>query len=292
MTNTVRPRRSALYMPGSNERALEKAKSLDVDAVIFDLEDSIAPEAKPQAREMACAAAKAGGYGRREVLVRINGLGTEWHDDDLAAVAGTDADAVCVPKIESAEDVMALRQGLKKHGAPAGLAIWAMVETPLGVLNAGAIAKAGPADTNPVSVILMGTNDLAKETRAIVTPDRQAVLVWLSRCVVAARAYGLDILDGVYNNFRDEEGLRRECEHGRLLGMDGKTLIHPSQIPVANEVFSPPGDEIAEARAIIAAFEKPENKGKGVINMDGRMVELLHRDVALRTVAIADAIGK
>lgn len=292
MTNTVRPRRSALYMPGSNERALEKAKSLDVDAVIFDLEDSIAPEAKPRARDMACAAAKAGGYGRREILVRINGLGTEWHEEDLAAVAKTKAHAVCVPKIESAEDVMALREGLKKHGAPEGLAIWAMIETPLGVLNAGAIARAGPADANPVSVILMGTNDLAKETRAIVTPDRQAVLVWLSRCVVAARAYGLDILDGVYNNFRDEEGLRRECEHGRLLGMDGKTLIHPSQIPVANEVFSPPDDEIAEARAIIEAFEKPENKGKGVINMDGRMVELLHREVALRTVAIADAIGK
>lgn len=291
MTDTARPRRSALYMPGSNERALEKAKSIDVDAVIFDLEDSIAPEAKPEARDMACAAVKAGGYGRREVLVRVNGLGSQWHEDDIAAVAKSGADAVCVPKVESADDVASLRKTLTRHGAPSTLAIWAMIETPIAILNAGSIAASGPSDHNPVAAILMGTNDLAKETRAIVTPDRQAVLVWLSRCVVAARAYGLDILDGVYNNFRDEEGLRREAEHGRMLGMDGKTLIHPNQAAIANEVFSPPAEEVAEARAIIAAFEKPENANKGVINMDGKMVELLHRDSALRTVAIADAIG-
>jgi len=278
-------------MPGSNERALEKAKSLDVDAVIFDLEDSIAPEAKLEARKMACAAVKAGGYGRREVLIRINGTGSQWHEDDLAAVAKSGVDAVCVPKVESAEDVASVRSILSRHGAPASLAIWAMIETPIAILNAGAIAQTGPSDHNPISTILMGTNDLAKETRAIVTPDRQAVLVWLSRCVVAARAYGLDILDGVYNDFRDEEGLRREAEHGRLLGMDGKTLIHPNQITVTNEVFSPPAEEVAEARAIIAAFQRPENAAKGVINMDGKMVELLHRDSALRTVAIADAIG-
>lgn len=291
MTDIIRPRRSALYMPGSNERALEKAKSLDVDAVIFDLEDSIAPEAKTGAREIACTAVKAGGYGRREVLIRVNGIGSQWHEDDLAAVAISGVNAVCVPKVESAEDVASIRQALAKNGAPPSLAIWAMIETPIAILNAGSIAAAGPSDRNPVSTILMGTNDLAKETRAIVTPDRQAVLVWLSRCVVAARAYGLDILDGVYNDFRDEEGLRREAEHGRMLGMDGKTLIHPNQIAITNEVFSPPADEVAEARAIIAAFELPENAAKGVINMDGKMVELLHRDSALRTVAIADAIG-
>ncbi len=291
MSEQIRPRRGALYMPASNERALEKAKTLAVDTVIFDLEDAVAPDEKADARARACAAVSRGGYGNREVLIRVNGLGTHWGADDLAAVAASGADAVCVPKVQLPEDVSAIRAALAKGGAPADLSIWAMVETPLGILNADAIGAAAQSDKNPITVLLMGTNDLAKETRAVVTPDRMSMIMSLSHCVVVARAYGLDILDGVYNNFRDLEGFEAECLHGRQLGMDGKTLIHPGQIEVCNKVFSPPAGEVENARHIIAAFEMDENKGKGVINLEGKMVELLHRDMALRTVAIADAIG-
>jgi citrate lyase subunit beta/citryl-CoA lyase len=292
MTDKIRPRRSALYMPASNERALEKARTLGVDAVIFDLEDAVAPSAKADARERACAAVKAGGYGNRELVIRANGLGTDWAGDDLAAIATSGADGVCVPKVESVQDVEAIRKALAAAGAPGVLSIWAMIETPHGILNVEAICAAARSDNSPVTVILMGTNDLAKETRAEQTPDRLPMVAWLSRCVVAARAYGLDILDGVYNNFRDLEGLEAECIHGRQLGMDGKTLIHPGQIDICNKVFSPPPGEVEEARRIIAAFEEPDNKGKGVINLDGQMVELLHRDMALRTVAITEAISE
>jgi citrate lyase subunit beta/citryl-CoA lyase len=292
MIDKIRPRRSALYMPASNERALEKARTLGVDAVIFDLEDAVAPGAKADARERACAAVKAGGYGTRELVIRANGLGTQWAGDDLAAIAISGADSVCVPKVESVQDVEAIRKALAAAGAPGVLSIWAMIETPHGILNVEAICAAARSDNNPVTVILMGTNDLAKETRAEQTPDRLPMVAWLSRCVVAARAYGLDILDGVYNNFRDLEGLEAECIHGRQLGMDGKTLIHPGQIDICNKVFSPPPGEVEEARRIIAAFEEPDNKGKGVINLDGQMVELLHRDMALRTVAITEAISE
>lgn len=292
MTDKIRPRRSALYMPASNERALEKTKTLGVDAIIFDLEDAVAPGAKADARERACAAVKAGGYGNRELVIRANGLGTSWGADDLATLATSGADGVCVPKVESVQDVEAIRKALAAAGAPDRLAIWAMIETPHGILNVEAICAAARSDNNPVTVILMGTNDLAKETRAEQTPDRLPMVAWLSRCVVAARAYDLDILDGVYNNFRDLEGLEAECIHGRQLGMDGKTLIHPGQIDICNEVFSPPPGEVEEARRIIAAFEEPDNKGKGVINLDGQMVELLHRDMALRTVAITKAISE
>lgn len=291
MSDLIRPRRSALYMPGSNERALEKAKSLDVDAVIIDLEDSVAPDAKVTARETACAAVKSGGYGRREVLVRINGLASDQCADDVAAVAASGADAICFPKVEHAGALSALRGIMKKAAAPTGTSIWAMIETPLAIMNLTEIAAACPDDNYPVAVLLLGTNDLIKDSRALDTPDRWPVLPALSICVMAARAHGIDILDGVYNDFRDDDGLRRECEQGRALGMDGKTLIHPNQVAIANDVFSPPADEVAEARAIIAAFEQPENRGKGVINMNGKMVELLHRDIARRTVAIADAIA-
>ncbi|MDA7946378.1 MAG: CoA ester lyase [Hyphomicrobiaceae bacterium] len=291
MADQTRPRRSALYMPASNERALEKAKSLDIDAVIVDLEDSVAPEAKSDARAQAVAAVKAGGYGRREVLIRVNAPGTDWGRDDILAAATSGVDAVCVPKVESVDQLTAIRSTLDEGGAPSETTIWAMIETPLAVLNVDQIAKAGPADRFPVSVLLLGTNDLAKETRAAQTPDRLPMLTWLSRCVVATRAYGLDILDGVYNNFRDEEGFRRECQQGRDLGMDGKTLIHPNQIGICNEVFSPSAEDIDWSRKVIAAFDQPENAGKGVITLDGQMVELLHRDIARRTVAIADAIA-
>ncbi|RMF08101.1 MAG: CoA ester lyase [Alphaproteobacteria bacterium] len=285
----VRPRRSVLYMPGSNARALEKARTLAADALILDLEDSVAPEAKEDARAQVCAAVAAGGYGRREVVVRVNGLGTPWGEGDLSAVAASGADAVCIPKVESGTDFMRAREVLAAADAPARLAIWAMIETPRAILALEEIARAADSPANPATVLVMGTNDLAKETRAQLTADRLPMLAWLSRSVIAARAYGLDILDGVYNNFRDEEGLRREALQGRQLGMDGKTLIHPGQIAVANEVFSPSQEEVAWARAIIAAFEQPENAGKGVITVDGNMVELLHRDIALRTVAIAEA---
>ncbi len=290
MTEKIRPRRSALYMPASNERALEKAKTLGADAVIFDLEDAVAPDAKAGARSRACASVSAGGYGRREVVIRVNSLASVWGREDFAAAATSGADALCVPKVQSADDVAAIRGALESGGAPGGLGIWVMIETPLGILNAGAIAAAARAERFPVHALVMGTNDLAKETRAAQTRDRLPMLAWLSGCVVAARAHGLDILDGVYNNFRDEEGLRHECRQGRELGMDGKTLIHPGQIAPCNEIFSPGADEIAWARKIIAAFESEENAGKGVITLDGRMVELLHLDMARRTVAIADAI--
>ena len=291
MAEQNRPRRSALYMPASNARALEKAKSLDVDAVIVDLEDSVAPESKKEAREQAGAAVRDGDYGRREVLIRVNGLGTEWGKNDILSAAKSGADAVCVPKVESADQINAIREVLDEGGAPSQTSIWAMIETPMAILNAGQIAQAGPADRYPVTALLLGTNDLAKETRAVQTPDRLPMLVWLSRCVVAARAYGLDILDGVYNNFRDEDGFRRECQQGRELGMDGKTLIHPSQIGPCNEVFSPSDEDVTWSRNVIAAFDDPKNAGKGVITLDGQMVELLHLDIAKRTVAIADAIS-
>lgn len=291
MIEKIRPRRSALYMPATNERALEKARALNVDAVIFDLEDSVGPDAKAQARANAHAAVTAGGYGSREIVVRVNGIGTAWWADDLSSLASSGADAICVPKVQSVEDVAAIREALEAGGAPPSLAIWAMIETPLGILNAAQIGAAAGSENNRVSVLLMGTNDIIKETRAEATPDRLPMLASLSQCILVARAYGLDILDGVYNNFRDPEGLEAECLHGRTLGMDGKTLIHPGQIEICNKVFSPPDGEVEDARKIIAAFEREENKGKGVINLDGQMVELLHREMALRTVAIADAIA-
>lgn len=287
---SIRPRRSALYMPGSNARALEKAKSLEADVVIFDLEDAVAPEAKQQAREQVVAAVKGGGYGPREVVVRVNGLGSAWIGDDFAALKGAGANALLVPKVESAEDIGAIEE--LAGGAPAELGIWAMIETPLAILNVAEIARTAAKPGARLKCFVIGTNDLVKETRAEVDGERTAALYWLSATVTAARAYGIDVLDGVYNDFKDLEGLKRECEQGRMLGMDGKTVIHPTQIAAANETFSPSTEEIAWARRILQAFTEPENQGKGVINIDGRMVELLHAEMAKRTVAIADAIGR
>ena len=286
-----RPRRSALYMPGSNTRALEKARTLPADAVIFDLEDSVAPEAKAAAREQVAAVVRAGGYGRREVVVRINEVGSGWWKDDLAVIAAAGPDAILVPKIDTALDIKVLDERLKSTGAPAHMQLWVMMETPLAVLNARAIAEASSEHPDSrLACFVLGANDIVKETRAQHTPDRTALLFALSQCVFAARAYGLDILDSVYNDFRDTEGFRRECLHGRMLGMDGKTLIHPGQVEIANAVFAPPADEIAWARKVLAAFELPENRGKAAINLDGKMVELLHAEIARRTVAVADAI--
>ena len=285
---TIRPRRSVLYMPGSNARALEKAKSIAADALILDLEDAVAPDAKAQARDQVCAAVKAGGYGKRELVIRINALDTPWGKDDLAAAAAAAPDAILLPKPGSGADIVAAADALKS--APEKTRLWAMIETPLAILNVQDIAAASRLAGTRLACFVMGTNDLVKETRADLSSNRRPALYWLSATVTAARAYGLDVLDGVYNNFKDAEGFKRECVHGRALGFDGKTLIHPDQVAVANEVFAPPEADVAWARKIIAAFDQPENKGKGVITVEGRMVELLHAEIGRRTVAIAEAI--
>jgi citrate lyase subunit beta/citryl-CoA lyase len=288
---TFRPRRSVLYMPGSNHRALEKAKTLDADALILDLEDAVAPDAKERARAAVVTAVKAGGYGRREIAIRINGLATPWGKEDLATAAKAGADAILIPKVASADELIAVRALLHRIGAPARLALWTMMETPLAVINAAELAAAGPAATFPLTIFVLGTNDLAKETRVGMGAGRMAMLPWLSTCVLAARTASIDVIDGVFNDLGDEAGLRAECEQGRLLGMDGKTLIHPSQIGPCNEVFSPTAAEVEWSRKVIAAFEAPENAGMGAISLEGRMVELLHADMARRVVEIADAIG-
>jgi len=287
----TRPRRSALYMPGSNTRALEKAKSIPADALILDLEDAVAPTAKEVARNQVCAAVKGGGYGHRELVIRINGLQTAWGQADLTAAAEAAPDAILLPKTSSAGDVLAATQTLTHAGAGGNTRLWAMIETPLAILNLKEIAATSTQPGARLDCLVLGTNDLVKETRADLTGDRLPALYWLSAAVAAARAYGLDVLDGVYNDFKDADGFYRECRDGRTLGFDGKTLIHPDQVADANRVFAPTEADLALARQIIAAFERPENAGKGVITVAGRMVELLHVKMAQRTVAIAEAIA-
>ncbi|MEE8578566.1 MAG: CoA ester lyase [Hyphomicrobium sp.] len=286
----VRPRRSVLYMPGANKRALEKAKTLPADSLILDLEDSVAPEAKAQARDSVCAAVKAGGYGHRELVIRVNAIETPWGMDDLRAAVAAVPDAILVPKVSQPGDIVTAAKVLGSVHAPGKTRLWAMMETPKSMLNAREIAALGTEPEHRLACLVMGTNDLLKESRARALHNRIAVVPWLAMTLVAARAFGLDILDGVYNDFRDDEGFREECEHGRTLGMDGKTLIHPSQVTPCNEIFSPTDEEVTWSRAIIAAFDNPENDHKGVITVDGKMVERLHLAMAERTVAIADAI--
>lgn len=287
----IRPRRSVLYMPAANARALEKARTLATDGIIIDLEDAVAPEAKHAARAQAVAAIQAGGYGHREVALRVNGLGTPWGEADLKAAAASGADAVLLPKVQSRADLVSARALLAAAGARPALPLWAMMETPLAILNAADIASAGPAERHPLAVFVMGTNDIAKETRASLGGGRLGMLSWLSATIAAARAYGVDVLDGVFNAIGDEAGLRAECEQGRLLGMDGKTLIHPSQLAPCNEIFSPAAEEVVWAQKILHAFDLPENSGKGVITVEGKMVEIMHADMARRTVAIAERIA-
>jgi len=286
----VRPRRSVLYMPGSNDRALEKAKTIPADALILDLEDAVAPDAKTEAREKVCAAVKAGGYGKRELIIRVNALETPWGADDLKAASQAGPDAILVPKVGRPGDIISAAKVVTAADAPDKTMLWAMMETPMSILNVREIAMAGIEREHRLTCLVMGTNDLIKESHARAYEDRFAVVPWLSMTIVAARAYGLDVLDGVYNEFRDIEGLRRECEHGRTLGMDGKTLIHPAQVEITNEIFSPSEDEVTWSRKIIAAFTQPENAAKGVITVDGKMVERLHLQMSERTVAIAEAI--
>jgi citrate lyase subunit beta/citryl-CoA lyase len=289
--SAIRPRRSVLYMPGSNARALEKARDLPADALILDLEDAVAPEAKDLARRQVAEAVRAGAYGRREVVIRVNGPGTPWHEADLAAAAEAGPDAILIPKVSAPDTLRAVGERLADSDAPERVRVWAMIETPLAILSAEAIARAARDPVTRLSCLVMGTNDLAKETRARIVPGRAPMLPWLMQALAAARAHGLDIVDGVYNALADEAGFRAECEQGRDLGFDGKTLIHPNQVAAANEVFAPAVDEVERGRAIIAAFDLPENRSKGAISMDGRMVERLHADMARRTVALAEAIA-
>ena len=284
----ARPRRSVLYMPGSKARALEKARALAADVLILDLEDAVTPAEKASARGMVAAAVAQGGYGGREIVIRINGLDTEWGADDLAMAAVSGADAVLVPKVESAAMVADVESRLRAAGAPDSLAIWAMMETPLGMLNAAEIA--GSSDR--LACLVMGTNDLVKELAAAHTPDRLPVVTALGLCMLAARAHGQAILDGVYNAFKDEDGLRASCEQGKAMGFDGKTLIHPAQLGVTNEVFGPDADEIDVAERYVAAFAEAEAAGQGVAVVDGRIVENLHVETARALLSRAAAIAK
>ena len=285
-----RPRRSCLYVPGANARALEKAKSLPADALILDLEDAVAPDAKAGARETIRDAVADRAYGAREVLVRVNGLDTEWGRDDLAMAVSADVDGVLVPKITKGKDVRAVDRFLEKTGAPAGLGLWVMIEKPLAILNIGKIAKA--SKKTRLTGLVMGTNDFAKELNAAATTDRLAFRYSMSAALVAARAYRLVAIDGVFNDTGDEAGLLVECEQGRVLGFDGKSLIHPAQIEMANRVFSPGEAELRHARNVVEAFARPENRGKGVISLDGQMVELLHLEQAERLLATDEAIRR
>lgn len=283
-----RPRRSCLYLPGANLRALEKAKTLPADMLILDLEDSVAPDLKTGARDAVCSLVADQGYGKREVVIRTNGLDTAWGADDLAAAVKAGPQGVLVPKVTSAEDVLELDQILDRSGASAELGLWVMIEMPLAILNIGAIAAA--CKSTRLTGLVLGLNDLAKELNATPTPDRSAFQVAMALTLAAARAHGLIAIDGVYNDIVNEPGLVAECEQSRVMGFDGKTLIHPAQLDTANRVFSPDPEEIAHARAIIAAFALPENQGRGVIKVDGQMTELLHLQQAQRLLVVADAI--
>ena len=287
---TIRPRRSVLYMPGSNARAIEKARTLPVDGVILDLEDAVAPDAKAAARDQVVAAVKAGGFGAREVFIRVNGIDTPWHADDLSAAAHAAPDGILVPKVGTVDTLERIGQRLMDMKTDLKTRVWAMVETPQAIFNINALAAEAHDSETRLAGFVMGTNDLAKETRARLVPGRQPMLSWLAHCLLAAHAHGIDILDGVYNDIGNAQGFVDECAQARDMGFDGKTLIHPNQIEPCNAAFSPTDEEVAQARNIIAAFDRPEDKDKGVVAIDGRMVERMHAEMARRTVAIAEAI--
>ena len=286
---TIKPRRSLLYMPGSNPRALDKARSLPADGLILDMEDSVAPDAKALAREQIGAALEQGGYGQRELIVRINALATEWGAADIAAISAfpTPPDAVLIPKIDTANDVIEAISAFEKAGCPDSVAMWIMAETPLCILNIAQVAAAHPR----LAGMVMGTSDLSKDTRVRHTPDRLGFITALNVCVYAARAHGLTIIDGVQLDLQDEDLLRVSCEQGRDLGFDGKSLIHPNQVAAANAAFAPDEKELAAARDIIAGFDEAMAQGKGVVVVNGRLVENLHVEEAKRQLALADAIA-
>ncbi len=286
MTTTHRPRRSVLYMPGSNARALDKSRTLPADALIFDLEDAVAPDAKLTARTQVIQTVEEGGYGKREIMIRTNGLSTAWGYDDLAAVAAVGADAILLPKVESAEMVRQAESVLLAHGAAPELAIWCMMETPRAMLHAEEIADASPR----LAGLVMGTSDLAKDLQAQHTAMRLPLITSLGLCMLAARAARIAILDGVFLDLNDHEGFVDSCRQGAELGFDGKTLIHPKQIAAANEVFAPSDDEVRLSRQIIQAYAEAEAQGRGVVVVDGKLIEKLHVDHAKRVVALAEAI--
>ncbi len=282
----MRARRSALYLPGSNARALEKARTLAADVLILDLEDAVAPDQKDIARQQAAQAIAARGFGRREIILRINALDSIWWQDDLKAATGLRPDGLLLPKVNMVDDLDRVANALNGAIIP----LWAMIESPRAILNLSAIAgwKHGQ---QKLAGLVVGTNDIAREARMALIAGRAPMAPLLAQCVIAARANGLDVLDGVYNKIGDDEGLAAECQQARDFGFDGKTLIHPSQIDICNRTFTPDADEVARARAIIAAFESPENAGKGALRVDGQMVELLHAEIARRTLALAEAGG-
>ena len=282
--DTYRPRRSVLYVPGTNERAFDKARTLPVDGLILDLEDAVGPDHKIVARANACAAAASGRYGGREVTIRVNGIGTAWHDDDLAAACAAGPDGIVVPKVDSADEVRELVAAMERHGAPERTRLWAMVETPRAVLAVGEIASAAPR----LAVLVMGTNDLVKELGARHVPGREPLLTSLSLALLAARRAGIAILDGVYNDVHDLEGFEAQCRQGRDLGFDGTTLIHPGQVDPCNAVFAPSAQEVEDARELVAAWEA--SSGAGVVTHHGRMVEGLHVETARKVLATDEAI--
>jgi citrate lyase subunit beta/citryl-CoA lyase len=286
MSNQVRPRRSVLYMPGANTRALEKARTLSADALIFDLEDAVAPDAKETARANVIGAARSRSYGKREIAIRCNGLSTQWGAADVAAIATSAADAILVPKVESAADVASIVALLDQAGAPQSMAVWAMMETPKGILKAEDVA----GSHERLQLFVMGTNDLVKDMRARHTPMRLPMVTALGLGILAARAHGLTILDGVYNDIQDAEGFKAVCRQGVEMGFDGKTLIHPGQIESCNEIFAPSPAELETASKIVTAFKSAQAEGKGVVTVDGRMIENLHVEQAERALALAAAI--
>ncbi|MBR0717173.1 CoA ester lyase [Bradyrhizobium liaoningense] len=287
----TRPRRSHLFMPGSNPRALEKARNLPADGLILDLEDSVAPDAKAMARDQIAAAIAAKGFGKREILIRTNGLDTSWWGDDIGMAAKASPDGILVPKVSSPKDIEMIERCLDDRGAARSVKVWAMIETARAVLHAEELAACAREPGTRLAGFVFGPNDISRETRIKMLPGRAAMIPMITHCILATRAHGLEILDGPYSDINNSGGFAEECAQGRDLGFDGKTLIHPSQIDACNVIFTPPADEVARARKIIAAFELPENASRGAIRLDGAMVERLHADMARRTIEIADAIA-
>ncbi len=288
--SAIRPRRSVLYMPGANERALEKAKTLPADSLILDLEDAVAPEAKIEARDRVCNVVKAGGYGPRELIIRINGQDTEWGKADVKAAAHANPDGILAPKVTSGDDIRWLDEAISEAGAPRSLQLWVMIETPLAILNIKEIAAA--AKTTRLAGFVMGSNDLIKDFRAEPMPARENLAACYTLAIAAARAYDILVFDGVYNDIANAEGFAAEAKQARAFGFDGKTLIHPTQVEPCNTIFAPAADAVAQARDVIAAFADPANAAKGVLKVNGRMTELLHLAQAKRTVAVAEAIAQ
>jgi citrate lyase subunit beta/citryl-CoA lyase len=287
----IRPRRSLLFMPGSNPRALEKARTLPADGIILDLEDAVAPDAKASARDAIAQAVTAGGFGKREVLIRINALDSPWWIDDVTMAGKAKPDGILVPKISSVEDLSAIADRLSDINADMSIKVWAMIETSRAILHAEEIAASSRDSETRLAGFVFGPNDIARETRIRMMPGRAAMIPMITHCILATRLHGLEILDGPYSDFSNATGFAEEATQGRDIGFDGKTLIHPGQIEACNKIFTPPAEEVAQARRIIAAFEQPDNAKRGAIQLDGKMVERLHADMAKRTIAISDAIA-